>query len=104
MHELITDMGLQHRTQLLLYTYGAPQAGNHTFARLYKAAIPNAWDIVNDSDVVPRSTKYMRVYKRTGNRVIISKSGDLLCRPSWMEMNVKNVWSVMVVDNCCVYK
>ena len=81
---------MKDRVTLQLYTYGAPQAGNHMFARLYKKAVPDSWDVVNDADIVPRSTKWARIYKRTGHRVIISNSGDLLCRPSWMEMNIKN--------------
>ena len=89
-HQIATEMGIKDRVQLQVYTYGSPQAGNHTFARLYKAAIPDSWDVVNDADIVPRSTKWARIYKRTGHRVIISRSGDLLCRPSWMEMNIRN--------------
>ena len=30
------------------YTFGAPRAGNHAFARQYNALVPDTWSIIND--------------------------------------------------------
>ncbi len=93
MHTLIaaTEPALQGRVDVQVYTFGAPRVGNHAFARLFKAAVPSTWDIVNDQDVIPKASKWLRVYKRSGHRVIINRVGDIIVRPTWMELNVKNV-------------
>ena len=85
------------------YTFGMPRVGDHTFAALYKRLVPDTWDVANNQDVVPKMTKWMRVYKRTGHRVIIRKTrggrstlqsdvaGDIIVRPTWVEMHVLQV-------------
>ena len=96
-HQLVQmDPALCGRVHLQVYTFGAPQVGNHAFARLYKAAVPSTWDVVNDRDVVPKATKWLRVYKRSGHRVIITNMGDIIVRPTWMELNARNVRHI-----CC---
>jgi hypothetical protein len=34
--------------QISVYTYGAPRAGNHRFARTYMRAVPDTWHIIHD--------------------------------------------------------
>lgn len=88
--QLLTQLQPAEKFSITCYTYGAPRVGNHKFAALYKQAVPDTWDVANDQDVVPKSSKWMRIYKRTGERVIISKHGDILVRPSFIEMTIKN--------------
>ena len=39
------------------YTFGAPRTGNHAFARLYNAAVPDTWHVINNNDVVTSGGK-----------------------------------------------
>jgi hypothetical protein len=39
---------LLHCTQVSVYTFGAPRAGNHGFARLYERTVPDTWHVIND--------------------------------------------------------
>ena len=34
--------------QVSVYTYGAPRAGNHRFARDYERVVPDTWHVIND--------------------------------------------------------
>jgi len=34
--------------QVSVYTYGAPRAGNHAFARVYERVVPDTWHVIND--------------------------------------------------------
>lgn len=101
------------------YTFGAPRVGDHTFAALYKRLVPNTWDVANDQDVVPKMTKWMRVYKRTGHRVFVRKVllrrgpavrsrrkleilGDIIVRPTWIELNVvQKTFANSIGDHRC---
>lgn len=91
-HQLVQmDPALCGRVHLQVYTFGAPRVGNCAFARLYKAAVPSTWDVVNDHDVVPKAAKLLVVYRPSGHRVIISHGGDIIVRPTWMERNALDV-------------
>ena len=39
-------------------------------------------------DAVARSPKFLCLYKKTGQRVIINHSGDMLVRPSFIETSL----------------
>ncbi len=55
--QLLVDLPSTAYT-LRCYTFGAPRVGDHTFAKLYKSAVPDTWDVANDQDVVPKMTKW----------------------------------------------
>lgn len=61
-----------------VYTYGAPRAGNHAFARVYEKVVPDTWHVINDQDTIPRGGKFLSAYKRNGQRVVINKIGDIV--------------------------
>ncbi|CAK0786084.1 hypothetical protein CVIRNUC_009297 [Coccomyxa viridis] len=76
------------RIKVICYTYGSPRVGNHSFAREYDKLVPHTWHLVNDQDAVARAPKFLCLYKKTGQRVIINHSGDMLVRPSFIETSL----------------
>jgi hypothetical protein len=50
--------------------------------------VPDTWHVVNDQDVVVHGLKLWGWYKRNGNRAIINRSGDLVVRPSLLEISL----------------
>ncbi|KAK9807450.1 hypothetical protein WJX73_008432 [Symbiochloris irregularis] len=80
------------------YTFGAPRTGNHTFAREYENLVPDTWHLINDQDAVPRSGKFMFVFKRGGHRVIINAQGDMIVRPLSIEASLRQVPGGMSVS------
>jgi hypothetical protein len=52
--------------------------------------VPDAWSVINDQDVVAKAPKFLVLYKRGGQRVIINAAGDMLVRPSFIEVTVRN--------------
>ncbi|KAL0035255.1 hypothetical protein WJX79_008828 [Trebouxia sp. C0005] len=67
------------------YTFGAPRVGNHAFARQYDVTVPDTWNIINNQDVIARAGRFLGLYKRAGQRVMINPSGDLIVRPTFIE-------------------
>lgn len=39
--------------QVSVYTFGAPRAGNHSFARVYERVVPDTWHVINDQVLQP---------------------------------------------------
>ncbi|BDA45990.1 probable lipase [Coccomyxa sp. Obi] len=74
---------------LQVYTFGAPRTGNHAFAREYEALVPETWHVINDTDIVPRMGKFVRLYKRPGARVIVDRKGSIVVRPSALELHLR---------------
>ncbi|EIE21255.1 alpha/beta-hydrolase [Coccomyxa subellipsoidea C-169] len=70
------------------YTYGSPRVGNHAFAREFDKVVPHCWHIINNQDAVARSPKFLVLYKRAGQRVLINNNGDMLVRPSFIENSI----------------
>ncbi|KAL0026556.1 hypothetical protein WJX77_006522 [Trebouxia sp. C0004] len=80
----------QHDTaEVICYSFGAPRTGNHAFADDYNRMVPDTWSIINDQDVVTREGKFVFLYKRPGNRVIVNKQGHMMVSPSFMESSVQ---------------
>ena len=52
--------------------------------------VPDAWSVINDQDVVAKAPKFLVLYKRGGQRIIINAAGDMLVRPSFIEVTVRN--------------
>lgn len=76
-------------TTVVTYTVGAPRVGNHSFARSCNTVCPDSWSIINDQDIVARQAKFL-TFKRSGERVLINAHGDMVVRPTFMEMSVHN--------------
>ncbi|CAL5228580.1 g11739 [Coccomyxa viridis] len=76
------------KTHVGCYTFGSPRVGNHAFAREFDKVVPHCWHIINDQDAVARAPKFLVLYKRTGQRVIINHNGDMLVRPSFIESSL----------------
>ncbi|PSC69058.1 alpha beta-hydrolase isoform B [Micractinium conductrix] len=74
------------RSQLTVYTYGAPRVGNSAFAAEQDEAVPDTWAILNGSDPIPWIPKVG--FKRSGKRVSINGRGNLILRPSYFELSV----------------
>jgi hypothetical protein len=56
--------------------------------------VPNTWHVINDQDVVAKSMKFGCLYKRCGQRVVVSRTGRLAVRPSFFEYHVLQARSV----------
>ncbi|KAK9814194.1 hypothetical protein WJX72_002000 [[Myrmecia] bisecta] len=80
-------------------TFGAPRTGNHAFAWDYNSVVPHTWHIINDQDLVTRKGKLLWMYKRPGQRVLISRLGDLIVRPSWIEVSIRQRGEGSVADH-----
>lgn len=73
---------------LQVVTFGCPYIGNHAFAADYEACVPDTWHIIHDRDPVPRAGKFWVLFKRPGNRVIVNIKGEMIVRPSALELQV----------------
>ncbi|KAK9804297.1 hypothetical protein WJX72_005360 [[Myrmecia] bisecta] len=77
--------------RLACNTFGAPRTGNHAFAADYERRVPDTWSVINDQDAVARGAKFLMMYKRPGQRVIINEIGDMLVRPTFLEASMHQV-------------
>ncbi|BDA51088.1 probable lipase at N-terminal half [Coccomyxa sp. Obi] len=80
--------GCGKEVRVSCYTFGGPRVGNHAFAREFDQVVPHCWHIINNQDAVARAPKFLVLYKRAGQRVLINKSGDMLVRPSFIENSI----------------
>jgi hypothetical protein len=46
--------------------------------------------VINDRDVVAKAPKFLVLYKRAGQRVIINANGDMIVRPTSIEVTMQN--------------
>jgi hypothetical protein len=88
-HDIATAVKCLPKMNLTVYTFGAPRVGNHAFAREVSERVPQLWNVINDQDTVPRSGKFLFMYKRPGQRVLINSDGDMIVRPSFVEASVQ---------------
>jgi hypothetical protein len=72
--------------QITCYTYGQPRVGNRPFAYEYNKMVPDHFAVINGQDPVTRVPK--GYYKRVGNRIIIDDLGDIIVRPTYLEMHL----------------
>ncbi|EIE18442.1 hypothetical protein COCSUDRAFT_68209 [Coccomyxa subellipsoidea C-169] len=86
-HDLVTQCGL---TNCQVYTFGAPRPGNRAFKQEYDQLVPDTWHIINDADAVPRVGKFLVLFARPGQRVIVDYRGDVVVRPSPHEIHIRN--------------
>ena len=73
-------------SQITCYTYGQPRVGNRPFAYEYNKLVPDHFAVINGQDPVSRVPK--GYYKRVGNRIIIDNLGDIIVRPTYLEMHL----------------
>ena len=73
------------RSNVVCYTYGCPRIGNHAYRHLGHKHVPETWHVINDQDVVAKSMKFGCMFKRCGQRVVVSDTGRLAVRPSFFE-------------------
>eukprot|EP00891_Asterochloris_glomerata_P003520 jgi/Astpho2/3520/Aster-06433 len=71
-----------------VHTIGAPRPGNAAFAKAYNERLPSTWHIINHKDPVPHMGKFWKAYKRPGQRVLIDAQGDMIVRPSALDMRL----------------
>ncbi len=60
---------------------------------------PDTWHIINDQDVVAKAPKFLVLYKRAGHRVIINRLGDMIVRPSFIEITMRNGSACFIPGN-----
>jgi hypothetical protein len=53
--------------------------------------VPDTWHVINDQDIVVHGMKLFGWYKRNGNRVILNGRGDIIVRPSHLELSLLQV-------------
>lgn len=70
------------KTRVACVTYGAPKVGNVNFSKLYNAAVPNSFRIINDTDLVARMPRSipggsaLDRYKHSGRTILIKDDGE----------------------------
>ena len=57
--------------------------------RVYTAAVPETWSLINARDIIPHFAKSLGASKRPGQRVIFDRRGSLIVRPSPLEVHVR---------------
>lgn len=53
--------------------------------------VPDTWHVINDQDMVAHGMKLGGLYKRNGNRVILLGRGNLIVRPTHLELSLFKV-------------
>lgn len=76
--------------QIVCYTFGAPRVGNKYAAREFERLVPVLWNVVNNVDMVVFSGKLFKMYNHPGLRVLIDSKGDILVRPSVLELALRH--------------
>ena len=66
-----------------MYNFGSPRVGNLAFVKRFNAAVPNAFRVVNDADVVARVPRSrLQNYFHVGRTVLVTNKPD---RAVWVE-------------------
>lgn len=84
-YDIATMYSSTKKVHITCMTYGCPRPGNYAFANKFRQVVPDAWDVVQTSDIIARSGKFLFLYKHAANMVIVSTKGDLIVRPSYIE-------------------
>lgn len=80
-----------------VYTYGQPRVGNRAFAHEYNKMIEEHFAVINCND--PVTTVPKGAYKRVGDRVILRREGDIIVRPTYLEMHLIKRWGPKPSDH-----
>jgi len=74
---------LSEEDTVIMYNYGSPRVGNLAFVKRFNAAVPNAFRVVNDADVVARVPRSrLQNYFHIGRTVLVTNKPD---RALWVE-------------------
>lgn len=65
-----------HLLWVQCYSFGCPYVGNHLFAQHCEASVRDTWHIVNDRDIIPRSGKFLFLFKRPGCACLFWQSAE----------------------------
>jgi hypothetical protein len=68
------------------YTYGSPRVGNKLFSDMYNAVVPDTFKLATKEDPIPHQPKV--TYKRCGQRVALTLTGDVVVNPTYFELSV----------------
>lgn len=71
--------------EVILYTFGAPRVGNHSFANIVNHDLPHAIRVCHDKDIVPTVPKLGRAFKHAGIEVQMDEQGNIIADPSYIE-------------------
>ncbi|KAF0690077.1 Aste57867_18526 [Aphanomyces stellatus] len=93
------DFKLNLRQAAVLYNYGSPRVGTHSFSRVFNSEIPLAFRLVNEGDIIcglPQrvTTKCFgqskKLYKHVGTEVVMDGkvNGDFIIRPTFAEKDL----------------
>ncbi|KAF0712257.1 hypothetical protein AaE_012075 [Aphanomyces astaci] len=93
------DLKLSFNRDVILYNYGSPRVGTHSFSRFFNSKMPLAFRLVNEGDIIcglPQrvtSTCFgqdKKFYKHIGTEVVMDGkvNGDFLIRPTFAEKNL----------------
>lgn len=80
-----------------VYTFGSPRVGNKSFAYEYNSLINNHFGLISGQDPVARQPKGW--YKRVGDRVLLDILGNIIVRPTYLEMHLINRLAPKVADH-----
>ena len=85
--------------QITCYTYGAPCVGNFYLAQEIEAEVPALWNVVNGVDMIALSGKFFGLYIHPGLKVMIDRKGDILVRPSFLEVTLRHFFFTLSVTD-----
>ncbi|RHY33409.1 hypothetical protein DYB32_001649 [Aphanomyces invadans] len=93
------DIKLTFGHRVIMYNFGSPRVGTHTFARFYNREIPLAFRLVNEGDIVVGMVQTVttdcfgqakKFYKHIGTEIVLDGrvNGDFIVRPTFTEKNL----------------
>ncbi|KDO26112.1 hypothetical protein SPRG_08473 [Saprolegnia parasitica CBS 223.65] len=93
------DLRTHFHARVIMYNYGSPRVGCHRFAQSFNRAVPLAFRVVNEGDIIcglPQSlqpecwSRRKKLYKHVGTEVVLDgrMNGDFLIRPTFAEKNL----------------
>lgn len=73
----------------VLVVFGSPRVGNSGFARTFNSAVPLAWRVEMERDVVTNLPKFCCLYSHVGTRVVLDELGNIIVDPSPLELSLR---------------
>ena len=77
--------------RLTLMSFGAPRVGNHVYARLHDALVPDSFRVISDGDLVTAVPRLF--FKHAGTPCVVdgrkNSTGYLIVDPSFIEQRLK---------------
>jgi len=85
--------------QVSCYTFGSPRVGNWYLAQEIEMEVPALWNVVNGVDMIAFSGKFFGLYKHPGLKVMMDPKGDILVRPSFLEVTLRHFFFTLSVSD-----